>query len=304
MDYKEKSELLKDTIIYLYSKEGRSFSYISKLLNINRSVISKKIKEWEVTPAHHKRYLTPSNQKFLNKYKPLIKSRIDNNINLNDISSELNISRDKLYRTFIVNDDVLYKSYLDYKNRILEHKNAIKKDHVINHLDGEEWKSILGYSNYYISNYGRIKKKLKDNRFIEIKSFPNKNNGRLYVKIIRDDGIKKNLLVSRIVGHNFIEGFSDINNTINHKDGCVSNNHATNLEWVSQSENSMHSYRILNRVINRGKRYKFDYILYNGKFQFKTVAAFARFLNKSETQVRRYLDNPIKYNIEFVNLDR
>ena len=46
---------------------------------------------------------------------------------------------------------------------------------------------------------------------------------------------------------------------VNHKDGNPSNNHYTNLEWMSISENIKHSYDTLNRVRNKpmlGKKHK------------------------------------------------
>ena len=39
MTNSEKAELLKDTIYQLYSKEGRSKSYISRLLEIDRKIL-------------------------------------------------------------------------------------------------------------------------------------------------------------------------------------------------------------------------------------------------------------------------
>jgi len=51
----EKAELLKESIFQLYSKEGRSVSYISKLLGINRRTISKKIKEWNLPVSKPKK---------------------------------------------------------------------------------------------------------------------------------------------------------------------------------------------------------------------------------------------------------
>ena len=56
----------------------------------------------------------------------------------------------------------------------------------------------------------------------------------------------------------------------------------------------------INRNIVRGKRYKFDRILYKDKYEFKTVAAFARFIGMSETQTRRYLDEPEKHDIKLI----
>lgn len=111
---------------------------------------------------------------------------------------------------------------------------------------------------------------------------------------------RKNLLLARVVGQTFVDGYSDSKCTINHIDGDINNNTAANLEWVTQSENNTHSYRELNRVKNSKKRYKFSKIVYKDRYEFKTVAAFARFIGKSETQTRRYLDEPSKHDIKLV----
>ena len=167
-------------------------------------------------------------------------------------------------------------------------------------MPNEKWKNILGFSKYMVSNYGRIKrwsKRRKD--FYLISAFSNKNNGRLYVSLVSDNNETKNLNLSRVVAQTFIP-HDEACNTVNHIDGDITNNKASNLEWLTQSDNNKHSYKKLNRTKNRGKRYKFDYILYKGKYQFKTVAAFARFIGKSETQTRRYIDNAEKYDIKLM----
>ena len=131
--------------------------------------------------------------------------------------------------------------------------------------------------------------------------FENVLSKRFYVALAGTDGKKHNLQVSRLVGFHFLEGFSDERNTINHKDGDVSNNTSDNLEWVSQSENSEHSYRVLKRGNHMGKnKSDFKKVVYKGKYEFKTVAALARFIGKSETQTRRYLETPHKHDLEII----
>ncbi|MEE0964931.1 MAG: NUMOD4 domain-containing protein [Ruminococcus bromii] len=309
MKSNEKAELLKQTISHLYSNEGRSISYISKLLQINRKTISGKIKEWSLPEPKPMRHLTPSNQKFLNKNRNLIKSRLDNNVSINTIADELKISRHTLYKTFILYDNVLKKAHDDYTNRIKtnalnrreQYKNNSRFDYDITPIPGEIWKPILGYETYEVSNKGRIRHYIKSYKsYMLIKQQPNKNNGRLYVTLIQNKK-PKNLNVSRLVAHTFVNGFSEENNTVNHIDGNITNNTQENLEWVSQAQNNLHAYRKLNRNTVKTKRYNFQKIIYKEKYEFKTVAAFARFLGKSETQTRRYLDNPAKHQIKLIN---
>lgn len=306
----EKAELLKPTISYLYSKEGRSFSYISKLLEINRSTISKKIKEWNLPMAEPRRHLTPSNQKFVNRNRNLIKARIDCDTSLQGIAKELNVPRDFLYKTIIPNDEVLKKAYADFINRRKLKAEArmeeITEKSRLNYdwkdLEGEVWKEILGYDGYFVSNMGRFKHYIRRyKKFVLLQPSPNALTGRIYISLVRSDGKRKNLIAARVVGHAFVDGYSQENNTINHEDGNVQNNVASNLSWVSQSENNTHAYRELNRSKVNFKRYKFSKIVYQGKYEFRTVSSFAKFLGISETQTRRYLDTPERYQIKLIN---
>lgn len=307
---KEKAELLKSSIYHLYSNEGRSISYISRLLGINRKTLSDMIKAWDFPEAEPRHHLTPSNQKFLNAHRNLIKSRLDNDVALTHIAIELKTDRHKLYRTFIANDPVLEKAYEDCINRRHEnHNNRVENMKSKSHLEydfedlpGEIWKPILGYPEYEVSNIGRVRHHIKRyDSYILMKQQPNKNNGRLYIRLTNESGKSKNLQVANLVGHAFVDGYDETHCTINHDDGDVQNNRADNLYWQTQSENNTHSYRKLNRSVVDHKRYHFKTILYKNKYEFKTVAAFAKFIGKSETQARRYLDEPEKHDIKLIN---
>ena len=71
----EKAELLKDTIYQMWSKEGRSKSYISRLLKINRVVLRNKITEWDFPKADPMRHFSPRVQKFVNQNREYIIKR-------------------------------------------------------------------------------------------------------------------------------------------------------------------------------------------------------------------------------------
>lgn len=296
----DKIELLKDTIEILYTKEGKSLNYISNLLKINRKGVTKKVKEWGfVSPRKH---LVPSKQKFLNKNKDLIRSMFENNYTQKEIAYKLNIS-ERLLKEIIDIDENLkkIKEQSIERNRI---KNAQKgtlarfKDKPIIDLENEEWKQILGYETYYISNYGRVKRKINDVCY-QVKGVENKYNHRIYIGIM-ENGHKKNLQIARLVGFAFVNGYNETCNTINHKDGNVQNNCSDNLEWTTQEENNTHAYRILHRNVVNKRKYKFAKIRYKHKYEFKTIIALARFMGKSETQVRRYIEDAKKYEIELI----
>ena len=291
MTQKEKIELLKPTIIFLYEKEGRSKSYISRLLEIDRKTLSNVINyEWKLTKTNIKR-LNPSNQKFANKHRQFIKSKLDNDISHNNIAKELNVTRSYL-ENIIYKDEVLNKANEDYVNRIkLKAKNnqQEKKDNSyleynIEHIEGEEWKEILGYEGYYISNKGRVKHYIKTyESYILLKSTINPRSGREYIRIKN-----KTFQMARLVGFAFVPGYTETKNTIDHIDGDVLNNKASNLEWVSQSENNKRAYNN-GRVVNKSKS-SLKKIIVDDKYEFKTIVAFAKFCGVSETQARRYID--------------
>ena len=291
----DKAEMLKSAIKHLYSNEGHSISYISKLLEINRKTLSSKIIEWKLSEPEPRHHFTPSMKKFVNKNRQLIKSRLDSDIPITKIADEINISRHSLVKTIIPNDAILKKAHEDYINRQkANHDNRIQSlkeqsflEYDFDDLPDELWHPILGYEGYMVSNMGRVKHySSRYKAYHLVKDSPNKNNGRLYIMLHKKDK-RKNLLLARVVGQTFVDGYSDSKCTIN-------------LEWVTQSENNTHSYRELNRVKNSKKRYKFSKIVYKDRYEFKTVAAFARFIGKSETQTRRYLDEPSKHDIKLV----
>lgn len=308
MDSKEKAELLKDTIFQLWSKEGRSKSYISRLLEINRKTVADKIKEWGFPDPEPIRRLRPSSQKFLNANRDFIKKMIDQGKSVSEIAKELHVKRDFLRATIIPNDKVLTNAIREKNNRahtrylanVERLKEKFSYSYSYEGIEGEKWKDILGFPSYQVSNQGRIRSYSK--RYSSWQLFtpqPNRRTGRWYVQMKNQDGKAKNLSLSRIVAHAFVDGYEE-GDTVNHVNGDINDNRADNLEWVSQAQNDLHSYRSLHRQVVNYHTYIFDKIVYKDKYEFKTVAAFARFLDKSETQTRRYLDEPEKYDIKLV----
>ena len=125
-------------------------------------------------------------------------------------------------------------------------------------LEGEIWKDIIGYENYYqISNFGRVRSLernivCKNGMFKPIKkriicqSLDGK--GHYLQTLLSRDNIRKQHLTHRLVGMNFLE--NPLNKPqINHKDGVKTNNMLYNLEWVSKIENGQHRTKILNKGI-------------------------------------------------------
>lgn len=75
--------------------------------------------------------------------------------------------------------------------------------------------------------------------------------GYLTVTLTLDHG-RKFCLVHRLVAEAFIPNPLD-KPEVNHKDGDKTNNVYTNLEWVTESENSLHAYATGLRTPNRGQ---------------------------------------------------
>lgn len=304
-------ESLKNSIYILYSKEGRSISYISRLLGLSRKTLSRKIGEWGFPEAEPRRHFKPSTRKFVNRNRQRIIARLKQDISISDIARELNVPRDFLQRTVIPNDPAIKQVHDEYinrmNNRAQDRRNKLiqesSRNYIQEDLPGEEWKPILGYDRYMVSNLGRVKAKAERyDAWYEVAQTKNANSGRLYVRLSGKKGksARQNLQVARLVAHAFVPGYDSEHNTVNHISGDVTDNRACNLEWSSQSENNAHAYRELHRKIVRKNKSDFKEIIYKGKYSFTTVAAFARFIGKSETQTRRYLEHPEKHEIRII----
>lgn len=296
MENKKQFNDFKDIIIKLYEKEGKSIKYISNLLDVGRSNLSKQIQEWGLIESQNK-HLKPSTVKFINKHRAMIKSRLDNDVTIANIARELQVKANYLSVTIIrndmvlekANDDRLKRSHIRKQARIekLKEKSCLTYD--FKDLDNEEWREILGYPNYFVSNFGRFKKYMKSSEsFILMKKTYNKAVEYNYISMINDKNKRKNLRACRVVGFAFVDGFSKEKNTINHINGDKTNDSSSNLEWISQHDNNLHSYRVLNRAVNKNKK-RYEKIVYKEKYEFKTVIGLAKFLGVSEAQAHRLL---------------
>ena len=100
----------------------------------------------------------------------------------------------------------------------------------------EVWKEIKGFEDsYLISNHGRVYSLItRKQRKIQVR----KPDGYNMVSLWKNNrGV--NCYVHRLVLQHFSESPED--ETVNHKDGNKSNNHISNLEWMSYAENNRHA---------------------------------------------------------------
>lgn len=308
MTQNEKIEMLKKTIVYLYEKEGRSKKYIADTLFVDRKILTQRIKDWQLIKADEK-HLAPSSEKFLNNNRKTICDMLDADETMTDIAKRLNISRESLLRTFIQNDKELLHHYNMSKSRRLKATNIrienLKKAssliYDVDDLDGEVWKEILGCKNYFVSNMGRVKRWTESYKDWHLLTITRNNlTNRGYVSIVTTDGVRKNLNVARLVAHAFVNGWSEQANTVDHLDGNVTNDRADNLEWVSQAENNQRAYyngKAPHKA--HSKNGKFNQIVIDGIYQFKTIRAAAKFLRVSESQVNRYISGESRTTHKF-----
>jgi len=111
---------------------------------------------------------------------------------------------------------------------------------------GEEFRDIKGYEGrYMVSNYGRILSKIHKLSRTDIILKPKIQNNYVMMTLFdkRVSPRRKDYLGHRAVADAFVEGKSEINCTVNHKDFNRLNNHYLNLEWCSMRANMQHAHR-------------------------------------------------------------
>lgn len=114
----------------------------------------------------------------------------------------------------------------------------------------EEWREVLDYPNYEVSNLGNVRRK-KPYGYRILK--PSTVNG--YARInISDRGMKKNIGVHRLVAKAFLPNPNDYP-IVNHKDENQFNNCVDNLEWCTYKYNSNHG-SIAEKISKHRKKYK------------------------------------------------
>ena len=143
----------------------------------------------------------------------------------------------------------------------------------------ETFKIINGFENYSVSNYGNIKRNNTD-RLLNFRDSFGYNRIRLY-----DGKCAKNINVHRLVAEYFISN-PENKPQVNHIDGNRANNHYSNLEWVTPSENMQHKIKTLKKQVRKISLEKNGIIL-----NFNSIKEAAENLNLDAGNLSRLLNN-------------
>lgn len=126
----------------------------------------------------------------------------------------------------------------------------------------EMWKKINEFDNYEVSNLGRVKSL---NHFAKNGNGTRIVRGRIlkliydkdgyYMVSLRQNAIRYPKKVHRLVAEAFIQN-PENKPQINHKNCIKTDNRVSNLEWVTHSENMLHSYKngLMDNVLNKKRK--------------------------------------------------
>jgi hypothetical protein len=155
------------------------------------------------------------------------------------------------------------------------------------------YKKIEGYDNYMVSDTGNVLNIKKNKNLVNVIT------DRYMIVLLYKNNKRKRYYVHRLVASAFCEK-KEGKNYVNHKDLDRHNNNASNLEWVSSSENRIHfilsnKYTPSNQTKEQKKAirerlYK-KVLCLETNILFKSMGHYAKHKNISLSQVSMKLNN-------------
>ena len=109
-------------------------------------------------------------------------------------------------------------------------------------MAGERWVPIAGYEGWYdVSDQGHVRRMRKTNNTHVGRILKGSIGGKYYLQVaLYKDGVRKGAKIHQLVAAAFI-GPCQEGKELNHKDGIKTNNHVSNLEYVTHKENQHHA---------------------------------------------------------------
>jgi len=110
----------------------------------------------------------------------------------------------------------------------------------------EIWKTVNGFKNYEISNFGRLKVNLKFRKYRDYNSKilnPTPDKDGYLRTCLTSNNQKKMKIIHRLVAEHFLENENNYP-VVNHKNGIKTDNHFSNLEWCTVKHNNIHAIKM------------------------------------------------------------
>lgn len=279
--YNHKKVLNNAKQIIELANEGKSVNKISQILCLERSEVTKYVKENNIKIKEYKPSIKPRNLKLYNKYKDRLLKYAEDGMLFAHILKELPELNSYELLSIVHHDkyidDLLKQNTIDYRANITknsERSRIIKERQAFysfDDIEGEIWEPVNSNPVYFVSNMGRVKHYLASvDSYRLLKLTPNFRTGYVYSPFGA---------LHRLVATVFCEKpETDEKLEVNHKNGIKTDNRACNLEWVTPKENMHHAmYELCIRKYSSALG-RFRKIRIDDKYEFSTLTAASKFL--------------------------